>query len=228
MGHTSATRTPSWRILMASSSWHTAWGCISVSCWHLISLTAKMFYVLAKHLGPKEKERVLCASRQFSSCCCFAFRFSSSCSCVHFPLFFLCSSPLFFFFYFLGEWKWKTATNICTKRKMLLAYRCKFYMHTLHLCRECVEICYFKCWRPKGCTPGWILLAGSGGAKGSSVARWEVWQSGPRAAKVLQNHSTKEFNQQCLAGRQPYQHTHTHARTQPHQSAVKLRLTGEA
>lgn len=134
----------------------------------------------------------------------------------------------FFFFVFLGEWKWKTATNICTKRKMLLAYRCKFYMHTLHLCRECVEICYFKCWRPKGCTPGWILLAGSGGAKGSSVARWEVWQSGPRAAKVLQNHSTKEFNQQCLAGRQPYQHTHTHARTQPHQSAVKLRLTGEA
>jgi len=54
MGHTSATRTPSWRILMASS-WHTAWGCISVSCWHLISLTAKMFYVLAKHLGPERK-----------------------------------------------------------------------------------------------------------------------------------------------------------------------------
>jgi len=104
---------------------------------------------LGQTLGSRKKKRVLCAARQFSSCCCyccFAFRFSSSCSCVHLPLFLFFS--LFFFWFFFGRVKVKNG-NKYTKRKMQ-QYRCKFYMHTSHLCRECVEICYFKCWRPKG------------------------------------------------------------------------------
>jgi len=148
MGHTSATRTPSWRILMASS-WHTAWGCISVSCWHLISLTAKMFYVLAKHLGPERKREFYAPHDNLAAAAATAvlhFVFPPVALVYICPFFF---SFLFsFFFDFFGRVKVKNG-NKYTKRKMQ-QYRCKFYMHTSHLCRECVEICYFKCWRPKG------------------------------------------------------------------------------
>lgn len=91
--------------------------CISVSCWHLISLTAKMFYVLGKHLPRLVRAQVNFMRRT---------TFLQLVLCIR-----------LFFHFLLPTWAkvkaYEKKQQEIQRQQQSSTHRCKFYVRISHL-----------------------------------------------------------------------------------------------